>query len=196
MMFPLSSYRHESYRLLCLVSLSELCGWYFRGLFYFHEWFDSFCSASECKHSECDQMKIKSDQRGARPGVGLRTPAPFFLQCSQYLVEYGIPLMQSWVTAIPGSQAGQYPAPCQMYRTGPVSLWVRGSPSAALFASFSSEARANKWVARERHGRSSQSRNNIQRAPSCNAGPVLFSPGPISQLLLPPGPLYWVLTVS
>ena len=40
---------------------------------------------------------------------------------------------------------------CQMYRTGPVSLSVRGSPSAALFASFSSEARANKWVARERH---------------------------------------------
>ena len=54
-------------------------------------------------------MKIKSDQR-SQTGIGAPDSVHTFLTMLAIFKRDGIPLMQSRVTAIPGSQAGQYPA--------------------------------------------------------------------------------------
>ena len=135
----------------------------FSRTFPFHEWFDSLFSASECKHSERDQMKIKSDQRSPDRdwGSGLR---PHILHWLAIFKRDGIPLMQSRVTAIPGSQAGQYRVKCiarapSPSRVSPVSI---GCFICVIFFW------ANKWVRREREtgGNVRGPRNNIQSSGS------------------------------
>ena len=188
-----TSESHESRELvllsLCLwlvrVFVSAVDIFSFSRTFPFHEWFDSLFSASECKHSERDQMKIKSDQRSPDRdwGSGLR---PHFLHLLAIFKRDGIPLMQSWVTAIPGSQAGQYRVKC-IARAPTRSesglhrlLYLRHFLLNQQMGCERERERLVAMSASPAHHRGS--RNNIQRAPDvCRAR---VSPGPIYQLLL------------